>query len=99
MLGGVPGEPVMSTIHRRDMPDEPIRITQTPGGVVPLATRDGVPVCAHCNEKMVEIDEDFWECRAARAELDAAIDRLLVAFEPLIIPSEPEDDGADGGRP
>src|SRR3954454_22181195 len=55
---------------------EPIRITQTVAGSVPLRTRDGVPVCAYCNETMVEIDEEFWECPIARAGLEAGIDRL-----------------------
>jgi hypothetical protein len=70
----------MNKIRRQDVPDEPIRITQTPGGVVPLATRDGVPVCAYCGGLMVEIDDDFWQCPAAGAELDAAIDQLLRLF-------------------
>jgi hypothetical protein len=60
---------------------ELIRITQTAAGSVPLSTRDGVPVCAYCDETMVEIDENFWECPAGRVGLDAAIDALLELFE------------------
>ena len=56
-----------------------------------FATRDGVPVCAHCGELMVEIDEDFWQCPAAGAELDAAIDQLLRLFAEQLpdLPGDP----------
>jgi hypothetical protein len=72
---------------------EPIRITQTVAGSVPLRTRDGVPVCAYCNETMVEIDEEFWECPIGRADLEAAIDRLCELIDEALAAVGEEETG------